>query len=78
MFKYRGVITVNKNSISEEIIIESGADDYQEGETETQLIVLKENFSGVLNYLQEKSITVLSSGFEYLPSLEAEITDFEQ
>ena len=69
---------VDKKAISEDIIIESGADDYKEGESEIQLIVLKENFSAVINYLQEKSITILSSGFEYLPSLETEITDFEQ
>ncbi len=69
---------VDKGAISEDIIIESGADDYKEGESEIQLIVFKENFTGVLDFLKTKSIIVNSSGFEYLPSLETEITDFEQ
>jgi transcriptional/translational regulatory protein YebC/TACO1 len=28
--------------------------------------------------LKSKNISVLSSGFEYLPTLEAEVTDFDQ
>jgi len=47
-------------------------------ETETQLIVLKENFATVLDFLKSKNISILSSGFEYLPTLESEITDFDQ
>jgi transcriptional/translational regulatory protein YebC/TACO1 len=78
MFKYRGVITVHTSDINEDTIIESGADDYVALENETQLIVLKENFSTVLDFLKSKNISVLSSGFEYLPTLEAEVTDFDQ
>jgi len=78
MFKYRGVITVNSSDISEDIIIESGADDYTTADMETQLIVLKENFAAVLEFLKTKNISVNSSGFEYLPTLESEITDFDQ
>ncbi len=76
MFKYRGVIVVS--DITEETIIESGADDYITEGTETQLIVLKENFASVLDFLKTKNIAVTSSGFEYLPTLEAEVTDFDQ
>jgi len=78
MFKYRGVITVTSSDIDEDIIIESWADDYVTSETETQLIVLKENFATVLDFLKSKNISILSSGFEYLPTLESEITDFDQ
>ena len=78
MFKYRGVITVNSSDITEDIIIESGADDYTTVENETQLIVLKENFAAVLEFLKTKTISVNTSWFEYLPSLESEITDFDQ
>lgn len=78
MFKYRGVITVHTSDINEDTIIESGADDYVTLEDETQLIVLKENFTTVLDFLKSKNISVLSSGFEYLPTLETEVTDFDQ
>lgn len=78
MFKYRGVITVNSSDMNEDMIIESGADDYLVIENETQLIVLKENFAAVLDFLKTKNITVNTSGFEYLPTLESEITDFDQ
>jgi YebC/PmpR family DNA-binding regulatory protein len=78
MFKYRGIITVNTSDITEDTIIESGADDYTTLETETQLIVLKENFAAVLEFLKTKNIVVNTSGFEYLSALESEITDFDQ
>ncbi len=78
MFKYRGIIIVNTSNITEDIIIESGADDYTTTETETHLIVLKENFAAVLDFLKIKNITINSSGFEYLPTLESEILDFDQ
>lgn len=76
IFTYRGVIITP--SIDEDIIIESGADDYTTEKGETTLIVLKENFSSVLDFLKTKAITVISSGFEYLPTLENEMTDFDQ
>jgi len=76
VFKYRGVISTS--SIEEDSIIESGADDYTTEDGETKLIVLKEHFTAVLEFLKTKNISVLSSGFEYLPTLENEITDFDQ
>jgi len=78
IFQYRGVIVVNSWDITEDIIIESGADDYKTVENETHLIVLRENFAAVLDFLKSKSIITLSSSFEYLPTLENEITDFDQ
>jgi len=78
MFKYRGVISVNSGDITDDIIIESGADDYTNIGVETQLIVLKESFAAVLEFLTTKNISVNASGFEYLPTLENEITDFDQ
>jgi transcriptional/translational regulatory protein YebC/TACO1 len=78
IFQYRGVIVVNSGDITEDIIIESGADDYKTVENETQLIILRENFASVIDFLKSKSIIIISSCFEYLPTLENEITDFDQ
>lgn len=77
MFLYRGVFIVESSSITEEQIIESGCDDYVVEDTETRLICLREQFSDVANYLKNATIEA-SSGFEYLPNMEVEITDFEQ
>jgi transcriptional/translational regulatory protein YebC/TACO1 len=76
VFNYRGVIFTP--SIDEDTIIESGADDYTTENGETKLIVLKENFTVVLEFLKTKNISILSSSFEYLPTLENEITHFDQ
>ena len=78
MFKYRGVFTVPTTTITEEQIIESGCDDYSIIGDETQLICLREQFSGVSNFLKNAHIEPISSGFEYLATMEGEITDFEQ
>lgn len=78
IFQYRGVIIVNASDITEDMIIESGADDYKTIDDETRLIVLRENFSSVLDFLKSKSILIVSSSFEYLPTLENEIIDFDQ
>ncbi len=39
---------------------------------------LREQFSGVINFLKNANIEVLSSGFEYIPNMEIEVVDFEQ
>lgn len=78
MFRYRGVFVVTSSTITEDQIIESGCDDYAVGGEETQLICLREQFSDVMNFLKNACIEATSSGFEYLPSMEVEITDFEQ
>lgn len=78
MFRYRGVFVVNSSNITEDQIIESGCDDYVVEGGETRLICLREQFSDVANFLQNASIEVTSSGFEYLSNMEVEITDFEQ
>jgi len=44
---------------------------------ETQLICLREQFSDVANFLRNANIEA-SGGFEYLPNMEVEITDFDQ
>jgi len=78
MFKYRGVFVIPTSAISEEQIIESGCDDYIVDGDETTLFCLREQFSGVTNFLKKSSIEAISSGFEYLPNMEIEVTDFEQ
>jgi YebC/PmpR family DNA-binding regulatory protein len=78
MFKYRGVFVVPSTAITEDQIIESGCDDYVVDGDETRLMCLREQFSDVTNFLKSAGIEVSSSGFEYLPTLEIEVTDFEQ
>lgn len=78
MFRYRGVFVVPTSAITEDQIIESGCDDYAVDGEETQLICLREQFSDVMNFLKNSGIEATSSGFEYLPSMEVEITDFDQ
>lgn len=77
MFLYRGVFVVDSRAITEDQIIESGCDDYVVDGDETRLICLREQFSDVTNYLKNATIEA-SGGFEYLPAMEVEITDFEQ
>ncbi len=78
MFRYRGVFVVPTSSITEDQIIESGCDDYVVDGDETRLICLREQFSDVMNFLKNAGIEATSSGFEYLPAMEVEITDFDQ
>lgn len=78
MFKYRWVFIVPTNKITEEQIIESGCDDYVVDDEETKLICMREQFSSVMNFLKSANIEQTSAGFEYLPNMEIEITDFEQ
>ncbi|MCB9807275.1 YebC/PmpR family DNA-binding transcriptional regulator [Candidatus Peribacteria bacterium] len=78
MFKYRGVFVIATDKITEEQIIESGCDDYMIDGDNTRLICLREQFSDVTNFLKNAHIEVSSSGFDYLPNMEIEITDFEQ
>ena len=78
MFKYRGVFVIPTNKISEEQIIESGCDDYIVDGDETRLLTLREQFSDVAHFLKSAGIESTSSGFEYLPNMEVEITDYEQ
>lgn len=78
MFKYRGVFVIPTNKITEDQIIESGCDDYVVDGDETRLLCLREQFSPVTNFLKSANIEATSSGFEYLPNMEIEITDFEQ
>lgn len=78
MFKYRGVFVIPTTKITEEQIIESGCDDYAVEGDETRLFTLREQFSDVASFLKSANIEVSSSGFEYLPNMEVEITDYEQ
>ena len=78
MFKYRGVFTIPTSAITEEQIIESGCDDYVVDGDETKLLTLREQFSDVAQFLKSANIEAASSGFEYLPNMEVEITDYEQ
>ena len=77
MFRYRGVFVVATSAITEEQIIESGCDDYVVEDDETRLITLREQFSDVSKFLTSVGIES-TSGFEYLPNMEVEITDFDQ
>ena len=59
-------------------IIESGCDEYVVEWEETRLICLREQFSDVQKFLAGANIVTTSSGFEYLPNMEIEITDHDQ
>lgn len=78
MFKYRGVFVVPASVITEEQIIESGCDDYAIEWEEARIICLREQYSHVASFLKNAGIEPISAGFEYLPNMEVEITDFEQ
>jgi len=78
MFTYRGVFMIPTNAITEDQIIESGCDDYIVDGDEARIICMREQFSEVTNFLRWASIEVTSSGFEYLPNMEVEITDYDQ
>lgn len=78
MFKYRGVFVVPTSKITEDQIIESGCDDYVVDGDETKLFTMREQFSDVTNFLKSANIEPTSAGFEYLPNMEVEITDYEQ
>jgi YebC/PmpR family DNA-binding regulatory protein len=78
MFKYRGVFAMPTSAITEEQTIESGCDDYVVNGDETRLVCIREQFTGVANFLKSANIETASSGFEYLANMEIEITDFDQ
>lgn len=78
MFIYRGVYTLDPKHITEDQIIESWCDDYSIWEKEVRVICQREQFSSVGQSFTQNTIDIITSGFEYIPNMEIEITDFEQ
>ncbi|MCK9272580.1 YebC/PmpR family DNA-binding transcriptional regulator [Candidatus Gracilibacteria bacterium] len=82
-FKFMGVILVNLNSKKlediEEIIIESGADDYLlEDEGQVKIIADKQNMGATLKFLKESGLEIAESSLEYIPQNFISITLFDK
>lgn len=62
----------------EELIIESGADDYF---TDDETVVVRtawQELSRVGIFLRSKNLNILSSGGEYVPTSNLEVTEFDK
>ncbi|MDD2565917.1 MAG: YebC/PmpR family DNA-binding transcriptional regulator [Candidatus Gracilibacteria bacterium] len=82
-FKFMGVIYLElkgkKLEELEEIIIESGAEDYLlEDEEILKILTQKQDLAQVANYLKNKNLSIESFGLEYVPNNFIEITDFDK
>lgn len=63
----------------EEIIIESGAEDYLlEDEEILKILTQKQDLAQVANYLKNKNLSIESFWLEYVPNNFIEITDFDK
>lgn len=73
MFEQKGLITIPKNTIKEDdlinLAIEAGAEDVknEEGNEEYQVITLPSNLENVTKYLKEKGLTISSSEISMIP-----------
>ncbi|MDH5655144.1 MAG: YebC/PmpR family DNA-binding transcriptional regulator [Spirochaetia bacterium] len=78
LFQKRGYITVEKNSINEEelmeLVIEAGAEDVVSGDEYIEIFTLPEDYSSVAEALSVKEISISQSGIQYLPLEGTEIT----
>lgn len=79
MFDLRGVIqTSGEGEEQEMLIMDSGAMDYEAGGGGFRVLTTREDLSPVKQSLESSGVQVESSGLEYLPNMENEITDFDQ
>ena len=82
-FKHAGVIYLKLNGKSiedlEEMIIESGAEDYSpEGEDFVKVVTERTTLSAVVKFFREKNLEIEQYALEYLPTNTMAITDLEK
>lgn len=79
MFDKKGVIVVDKGTISEEqlmdVALEAGADDVVEEESEFQVLTAPENFDAVRDALETAGIAMSSAEVSRVPQNTVEVTD---
>lgn len=72
MFKRTGVITVDKNTVDEEtlmdIVLEAGAQDIQTEEDSYEIVTSPEDLEKVKSYLAEKKINISSAEITFSPT----------
>lgn len=80
-FKYRGIIELPLSEITpelEEIIIESGAEDYRLENGEVIVETVWSDLMKVAKFLAAKNIAYKSANFEYLPSVTVTLEEFDK
>jgi YebC/PmpR family DNA-binding regulatory protein len=82
-FKFAGVIYLKLNGKTiedlEEVIIESGAEDYTaDGDEFVKVIADRTVLSSVVKYFREKWLEIEQYALEYLPNNKVSITDFDK
>jgi YebC/PmpR family DNA-binding regulatory protein len=79
MFEKKGLILVDKETISEddlmEAALEAGADDVIEEESEFQVITGVETFSDVTETFEEKGLATLEAAIAMIPTNSVEVSD---
>jgi YebC/PmpR family DNA-binding regulatory protein len=79
MFEKKGLILVDKETISEddlmEAALEAGADDVIEEESEFQVITGVENFSDVIETFEERGIATIEAAIAMIPTNSVEVSD---
>ena len=79
MFEKKGLILVDKETISEddlmEAALEAGADDVIEEESELQVITGVETFSDVTETFEEKGLATLEAAIAMIPTNSVEVSD---
>jgi len=79
MFDKRGLILVDRATISEEELmdfaLEAGAEDVVEEETEYQVLTAPEDFDAVREALVEKGVVFLEASIAMIPKNTVEILD---
>jgi YebC/PmpR family DNA-binding regulatory protein len=79
MFEKKGLILVDKETISEddlmEAALEAGADDVIEEESEFQVITGVENFSDVIETFEERGLATIEAAIAMIPTNSVEVSD---
>ncbi len=80
-FKYRGIIELPNSEVTpelEEIIIESGAEDYR---VENDVVLIETVWSDLMKvakFLAQKNIAYTSANFEYIPTVTVTLEEFDK
>jgi YebC/PmpR family DNA-binding regulatory protein len=79
MFDKKGLILVDKSTITEEALmdaaLEAGADDIVEEENEFQILTAPEDFDNVRNALEESGISFVDASISMIPQNTVEVVD---
>ncbi len=81
-FDYAGVVRVRSGDIVdrdafEERVIESGADDIREDETEIQVLTAPDALMSVVANLQDAGYASIEYSLEYISKIPVDVTDFD-